>query len=497
VSVTRTPSEETGGAPLVTGPDQATPPRRRPLPGVHRVLVAGLGRSGAGAALALARRGHQVLAVDEANPDAVAERAVGLRASGVDVRVAAAVPHVLPPDLDLVVTSPGWHPDHPLLLAAAQAGIPVWGEVELAWRLRPAGQPWLAVTGTNGKTTTVTMLAAILTADGRRAVAAGNVGTPLVEVVDAEPPYDTLAVELSSFQLHWAPSVAPVAATVLNLAPDHLDWHGSWEAYVADKARIWAHPTTVRVANADDAWSMRLAHADAPTGTRVVTVTRGSPGPGQVGLDGAVLVDRAFTRRDAPVELARVTDLPSQAPHVVTDALAAAALARAGGVAPHVVAEGLRATRLDGHRIEHVATVGGVSYVDDSKATNAHAAQASIDGFDHVVWVAGGLAKGATFDDLVRHVAPRLRGVVLIGRDKGLLAAALARHAPQVPVIEVVGAQTDVMRSVVAAAAGLARPGDTVLLAPACASMDLFTDYAARGDLFAAAVRELAAGGAP
>jgi UDP-N-acetylmuramoylalanine--D-glutamate ligase len=379
--------------------------------------------------------------------------------------------------------------------------VPVWGEVELAWRLRPLDDPapWLVVTGTNGKTTTVRMLAAMLEAAGRRSVAAGNVGTPLVEVVLAEPAYDVVAVEISSFQLHWTASLSPLAAAVLNVAPDHVDWHGSLEAYTTDKGRAYANAQVACVYNVADPVTEQLVRdADVLEGCRAVGFTLGAPSVGMLGVVDDVLVDRAFVpdRAHAAAELASLSDVVPYAPHNVANALAAAALARAYGVPATAVRDGLRAFRPDGHRIARVAEVGGVVYVDDSKATNPHAAAASLAAYDSVVWIAGGLAKGADFDDLVRRAAPRLRGAVLLGRDRAVVAEALARHAPEVPVVEVMSNETGVMDEVVRAAARMANPGDTVLLAPACASMDLFRDYAARGDAFADAVHRLPGTGA-
>jgi UDP-N-acetylmuramoylalanine--D-glutamate ligase len=387
-------------------------------------------------------------------------------------------------------------PTEPLLVTAAETGVEVIGEVELAWRLREVGSggvmgrasaPWLAITGTDGKTTVVRMLASILTAAGYKTIAVGNVGTPIVEaVLDG---YDVLAVELSSFQLHWSRTVAPYAATVLNLAPDHLDWHGSLEAYAADKAKIFG-PGTIAVLNADDPVATGLgAGADPSYG-----FTLGVPAPGQLGVVEDVLVDRAFT--DDPVrtaaELCEFADIRPFAPHNVANALAAAGLARAYGVPPEAVRDGLRAFVPDRHRIEFIATVGGVDYVNDSKATQGHAAAASLGAYESVVWIAGGLLKGLDVDELVRSRAGRLRAAVLLGRDRGRIAEALTRHAPNVPVVEVAETDTGAMDRVVTEAARLARPGDTVLLAPAGASYDMFANYPARGDAFAAAVHRLA-----
>ncbi len=476
--------------------------------GRARVVVAGLGVSGRAARDVLAGLGARVTTVDD-------------RAADADADVATLLDGGLG-DVDLVVVSPGWPPAHPLLVAARAAGVPVWSEVELAWRLRvdraggggPA--PWLAVTGTNGKTTTVEMLASVLHAAGRRVAAVGNVGTPVV-LAATDPDLDVLAVELSSFQLHHTTSMTAQAAAVLNVAPDHLDWHGSLDAYAADKGRVYAGVEVACVYNAADPATEHLVReADVADGAVAVGFTLGAPSVGQVGLVDRVLVDRGFAalRHTHAVELATFDDLAhlaggagadGLAPHVVQNALAAAALALAHGVPAEAVAAGLRDYRPGAHRIATVAEADGVRWVDDSKATNAHAASASLAAFapGSVVWIAGGLAKGATFDDLVAARADRLHAVVLIGADAAPLADALARHAPQVPVVRVDPGDTgSVMSRAVTEARRLAEaratlPPDggggttTVLLAPACASMDQFSSYAARGEAFAAEVQAL------
>ncbi|WP_055585873.1 UDP-N-acetylmuramoyl-L-alanine--D-glutamate ligase [Streptacidiphilus griseoplanus] len=464
------------------------------------IAVAGLGVSGISAARVLHGLGAVVTVVDGGDSPALRRRAAGLEADGVTVRLGDG--DTLPDGTRLVVTSPGWPPSSPLFSAAAAAAVPVWGDVELAWRLRRphpvTGEPtpWLAVTGTNGKTTTVQMLASILTAAGLRTAAVGNVGVSVLDAVLAEEPYDVLAVELSSYQLHWAPSLRPHSAVVLNLAPDHLDWHGSMEAYAADKGRIYQGNTVACVYNdADKATEDLVREADVEEGCRAVGFTLGAPGLSQLGVVDGLLVDRAFVadRQRTAAELASVEDVRPPAPHNIANALAAAALARAYGVEPRAVRDGLRAFRPDAHRIAEVGVVDEVTYIDDSKATNTHAAAASLAAYRPVVWIAGGLAKGAAFDELVATAADRLRGVVLIGADRAVIREALRRHAPDVPVIEPAEGHTgaEAMTAVVRAAAGLAEPGDTVLLAPACASMDMFTNYGERGDLFAAAVRDL------
>ncbi|PSL04224.1 UDP-N-acetylmuramoylalanine--D-glutamate ligase [Haloactinopolyspora alba] len=480
----------TGAVPWLDRADRSSP-----WPQVSAV-VAGLGVSGYAAADALMQLGARVTVVDERDGDAERERGTILSMLDVDVRLGAGSTAALPAGTDLVVTSPGWRPDAPLLRAAADAGVPVWGEVELAWRLRDPATPWLVLTGTNGKTTTVRMLAAMLRAAGLRTAAAGNVGDPIVGTVLDPAGHDVVAVELSSYQLHWTRTMAAHSAAVLNIAPDHLDWHGSVQAYEADKARIFTGVQHACVYNAADPATERMVRdADVTEGARAVGFTLGVPDVGMVGVVEDVLVDRAFVaeRQTSAAELASVSDVYPQAPHNVANALAAAALARSAGVAQSAVRDGLRAFEPDPHRIAAVATIAGVDYVDDSKATNPHAAAASLLAYEPVVWVAGGLAKGAEFDELVGQVRDRLRGVVLIGADQARIAESLARHAPDVPVIAMSGIDNqpvdETMANVVDAAAGMAEAGDTVLLAPACASMDMFTDYSARGEAFAAAVR--------
>jgi UDP-N-acetylmuramoylalanine--D-glutamate ligase len=403
-------------------------------------------------------------------------------------------------DYALVVTSPGFPPTAPVLAAAAAANVPIWGDVELAWRLDQAGwfgtpKQWLVVTGTNGKTTTTSMLHAMLVAAGRRALLCGNIGNPVIDML-AEPA-ELLAVELSSFQLHWAPSLRPAAGTVLNVAEDHLDWHGSMGAYARDKAR--ALNGRVAVVGLDDPVAAGLldrAAAPVRVGFRL-----GEPSKGELGVRGGALVDNAFADG---LTLADTAAIPVPGPIGVLNSLAAAALARAVDVPAQPIADALASFHVGRHRAEVVGEFDGVTYVDDSKATNPHAAHASIAAYPRVVWIAGGLLKGASVDDLVSRVANRLVGAVLIGRDRAQVANALSRHAPDVPVVEVVTGEdsgvpetnepnessvTRLMNAVVGAARRLARPGDTVLLAPAGASFDQFSGYADRGDAFAAAVR--------
>jgi UDP-N-acetylmuramoylalanine--D-glutamate ligase len=482
-----------------------------PLVAGARVLVAGAGVTGRSVLTALAPLGLRVELTDD---DASALRdpaARGVRV--VSVRTAAAAMSEREDPYAAVVTSPGLPPHAPVLAAATAGGIPVWGDVELAWRLDRSGRygrprRWLVVTGTNGKTTTASMLQAMLTAGGRDSLLCGNIGRPVIDVLDT--PAEFLAVELSSFQLFWSSSLRPEAGAVLNVAEDHLDWHGSLAGYAAAKAR--ALDGRVAVAGLDDPVAARLlraAAAEVAVGFRL-----GEPGRGELGVRAGMLVDRAFSDDEA---LAPVAAVPVAGPVGVLDALAAAALARAVGVAAGPIAQALASFTVGRHRAEVVAVAGDVTYVDDSKATNPHAAEASVRAYPRVVWVAGGLLKGASVDEMVARIADRLAGVVLIGRDRRVIAEAMARHAPDVPVVEVVTGEdagvyetnessvtqaahatgeaigATVMTRAVATARDLAEPGDTVLLAPAGASFDQFGGYADRGERFAAAVRAIAA----
>jgi UDP-N-acetylmuramoylalanine--D-glutamate ligase len=485
-----------------------TRPAVAPLAPGTRVLVTGAGITGRSVSAALEPTGVRLTICDD-DPLALQR----LITPATVVTTADAVAQIA--DYALVVTSPGFPPTAPVLAAAAAAGVPIWGDVELAWRLDQAGwfgapRRWLVVTGTNGKTTTTSMLHAMLVTAGRRAMLCGNIGNPVIDML-AEPA-ELLAVELSSFQLHWAPSLRPEVGVVLNVAEDHLDWHGSMDAYARDKAR--ALDGRVAVVGLDDpvaAGLLETAAAPVRVGFRL-----GDPAVGELGVRDGALIDNAFA--DGLV-LADVASIPVAGPVGVLNALAAAALARAVDVPAGAVADALTSFHVGPHRAEVVAEVDGVTFVDDSKATNPHAAHASIAAYPRVVWIAGGLLKGASVDDLVSRVADRLVGAVLIGRDRAQVANALSRHAPDVPVVAVVTGEDSgvpetiepsesfvkhvthvvevagspssgaVMTAVVDAARRLARPGDTVLLAPAGASFDQFSGYADRGDAFAAAVR--------
>ncbi|WP_052317338.1 UDP-N-acetylmuramoyl-L-alanine--D-glutamate ligase [Corynebacterium terpenotabidum] len=461
-----------------------------------RVLVAGAGVAGAGVARMLAPLDCTVTLADDDR-----DRGTGLAAATGARWVDVAGAEGLLGETDLVITSPGWRPDSPLLLAAAAADVPVIGDIDAAWLVDRAGvfgapRTWLAVTGTNGKTTTTAMLAAILEADGRAVAAVGNIGTPPGDALLAEPRVDVLAAEVSSFQLHWAPHFAPDAGCVLNLADDHLDWHGSFADYASDKAR--ALTGAVAVIAVDDDAVVDSAHRAGvlPGGHRAVTLGD----PASVSTGAAVVTgvrgDRLIeldTATGADTDLAAATGISPAGPAGVADALAAAALARTAGVSADAVARALSEFTVAAHRGQVVASVAGVDWVDNSKATNPHAAEAALRGLHDVIWVAGGQLKGAAVDELVVAVAPSLTAVVLLGVDRGILAAELARTAPQVPVTVVDSTDPEeAMAAVVAAAQAAAHPGDTVVLAPAAASLDMYAGMSRRGDLFARYARSTA-----
>lgn len=455
------------------------------------VVVTGTGLAGFSAADALLARGGTVTVIDAADGPSQRERGKVLEILGADVRLGQGPE--LPPG-DVLVVSTGIPLNSPWIAAARARGMPIWGEFELAWRLRPAtgAAPWLYVTGTNGKTTTTLMLEAILAAAGLRTAAVGNIAVSLIDAVVAEDPYDVLAVEVGAPHLPFVYSVSPQASVCLNVAPDHVDYFGDYDSYVATKATAYERTQVACVYNvADPTTEQMVRDAEVIEGCRAVGFTVGIPSIGMVGVVDDMLVDRAFVpnRSTHAQELAAVSDVRPPAPHQIANALAAAALARAHGVPSGAVREGLRSFSPAAHRITDAGTFSGVSFVDDSKATNWHAALTSLSAYEPVVWIAGGQAKGQDFDELVAFAAPRLRGVVLMGVDREVIADSLRRHAPQVPVVDVKDADTGAMDVVVRAAAELAQSGDTVLLAPGCASRDMYTDYAQRGRAFQDAVQ--------
>ncbi len=463
-----------------------------------KVAVLGLGVTGFSVADTLAELGAKLLVLADSADDETADLldviGVPLVLENLGAELAAFAP-------ELVVVSPGFSPSHPLVRLATSRNVPVWGDIELAWRLRDKGgtpAEWLAVTGTNGKTTTVKLVTAMVAAAGKRVIACGNVGIPVLDAIRDPVGFDALVVELSSFQLHYLDSMSAWAAVCLNVAHDHLDWHGSAEGYRAAKAKIYENTKIACIYNLqDDATRAMVEEADVVEGCRAIGFGLGVPGPSDLGLVDEIVVDRAFLddRHRAAIELATVDELKAVglgSPHMIANVLAASAIARSLGVGAAEIRSALRAFRIDRHRTETVAERDGVRWVDDSKATNPHAAQASLSAFESVVWVVGGLLKGVDVNDIVAANVSHLRGVVIIGVDRQPLVEAFERHAPALPLFEVDTTDTnEVMRMAVRLSAGVARSGDTVLLAPAAASMDQFIDYADRGNRFAGAVHEM------
>lgn len=475
-----------------------------------RVVVLGLGVTGFSVADTLAELGATVLVVAKG---ATEERTAMLEVIGASL--------VLQPDADLVplsveafdpelvIASPGYPLDHSLLRWAQARSVPVWGDIELAWRVRDKlGDPadWIAVTGTNGKTTTVQLVTHLLESSGLRAAAVGNIGIPVLDAIRYPAGFDVFVVELSSFQLHWMPrtgpgAIAPAASAVLNIADDHLDFHGSREAYAEAKGTVYWNTRLACVYNRADEATMHLVEeAEVQEGCRAISFGLDTPGPSDLGMVGDIIVDRAFLpdRHKAALELTTHGELAEAglaSPHMVANVLAAAALVRAVGMNAESVRSGLATFRVDHHRTETVAEASGVTWVDDSKATNPHAADAALKSFPSVVWIVGGLLKGVDIAPLVQQHARRLKGAVVIGVNRQPVVEAFGRHAPEVPLIEVDATDTgEVMPHAVRVAGGMASQGDTVLMAPAAASMDQFTDYADRGDRFARAVEEYLGG---
>lgn len=445
----------------------------------QRILILGAGVTGNAVARSLTKRGAVVSIADE-NPAAQSEHVV-IEAKNVIIK-----------DFDSVVVSPGWRQDHPLVVAATGAGLTLLNEVDLAWQIKseiaPA-QKWLALTGTNGKTTTVEMVAAMLKSGGLRATACGNVGQTVIEAVDRSDAFEVLVLELSSFQLHWSKQAQFVACAILNIADDHIDWHESFDAYAQAKLTILDRTPTAVLNASDGEIVKRSSHWQG----RKVFYSLDTPAPGEIGLVEELLIDRAFVQDPQEASMfAELAEVQPTIPHNVSNTLAAAALARTVGVSHENIRSAIKAFRPGRHRIETVHSADSINWVDDSKATNPHAATASLLSHESVIWIAGGLAKGAEMDELVERTAKRIKAAILIGTDRALIEAALIKYCPDVPRVLIDGnSSQELMEKVVSAANGFAQSGDTVLLAPACASMDQFVSYADRGDRFAAAVKKV------
>ena len=439
----------------------------------QHVVVAGAARSGIAAAELLVSRGARVTVSDAREDFDGADR---LRASGIDLDLGGHADDVFAA-ADLVVLSPGVPADLPALDALRRRGVPVIGELELAWR-------WLrgrviAITGTKGKSTTTTLTGRMLQAAGLPAVVGGNIGTALSAQVEASTPDTLHVVEVSSFQLETADTFHPWIAVLMNFSADHLDRHGSIEAYGEAKARIFAHqtPDDWAVVNADDEGAGRLAR-----GVRAKRFDFSKSGRVDEGIVvEAGSVARRRSGRSEP--LLPLSSIRLLGPHLVDDVLAAAAVGSLVGVAPGVMQQAIEDFQGLEHALEPVEDIAGVRFVNDSKATNIEAARRALESFDAgVVAIIGGRFKGGDFRDL-RAAAPRMSAVVAIGEAKGMVREALQDRLPV--------HDADSMRDAVRAAFAAAAPGGVVLLAPACASFDMFTDYAERGRIFKEEVQRL------
>ena len=464
-----------------------------------RVLIYGLGVSGFSAADTLHELGSDVLVVADKADEKL-----------VDVLDVLGVKHVISLDSavteqavisfapELVVVSPGIRPDNGLLLKAQSSALETWTDIDLAWRLRDKhgiASKWICITGTNGKTTVTQLVETMLHSAGIKAAACGNIGVPILDVVRDPAAFDVLVAELSSFQLHYLGHIEPIVSAVLNIADDHLDWHGSLDEYTKAKAKIYDNTSICCLYNVGDALTESLVSKSAGTASaQAAGFTVNTPAPNEIGWVEDILVDRAFI--DDPgvaEELGTLGDLEKVAvvgPHLMANIAAAAAIARAIGVQPAEIKAALKSFALDSHRIELVLDQDGIQWIDDSKATNPHAAAAALSTFESIIWVVGGLLKGVDISPLVKKYAPRVKAAIIIGSDRSPVVAAFTENAPQIPKFEITSSSELVMSDVIKLAKEHAQSGDVVLLAPAAASMDQFVDYEDRGNAFAKAIEQ-------
>ncbi len=462
------------------------------------ILVAGAGVAGRGVISMLCALGAKSVVVADDNAQALSHIADGGETELRLLSVAEAIDTLDVWQPQLVVTSPGWKPESPLLARASELSILVIGDIAAAWLADQAGafgepRTWLAVTGTNGKTTTTAMLTSMLVADGRAALAVGNIGIAPAAALAAqhrgEPRSDVFVAEVSSFQLHWAPMFVPTVGCILNLAEDHLDWHGSYENYCANKAQVLTAPESVlALDDADVRDTARARHVVSPRGYTIQDPEKVASQDKQrvVGVRDGRLVEIVVGDPSQTTNLAPVQGISPPGPAGLADAAASAAMARALGVAPQAIEAALAGFKVQAHRGQVVLEHEGVVWIDNSKATNPHAAEAALRGQRNVIWVAGGQLKGAAVDGLIRAIGGALKAVVALGVDRAELVAEVSRQLPDLPVTVIDATDPEeAMRAVVQAAHGLAEPGDSVVLAPAAASLDMYTGMSQRGDLFA------------
>lgn len=466
-----------------------------------KVAVLGLGKTGFSVADTLNELGSKLFVVaekaDERTLDVLDVLEINYLVDEDETKLVSALVSF---SADLIIASPGISPSNDLIRYATENDIPVWTDIDLAWRLRDkylSNQEWICITGTNGKTTTTELTEAMLLAAGVKAAACGNIGKPILDCVRDPAAFEVLVVEVSSFQLHYLNAIEPFSSAVLNVANDHLDWHGGFENYRGVKGKMYENTKVACVYNLDDLTTEQLVEAaDVREGARAVGFGLATPSRSNVGYVEDLLVDRAFLeeRADSALEIASFEDLAGLgvlSPHLLSNIAAATALARSYGVPPAACRKALMEFVISPHRIQLVAEIDGVRYINDSKATNEHAAMASLSSFESVVWILGGLLKGVDISGLISKFATRLRAAVVIGVDRAEIVRAFKELAPEVPVAEVEDGER-VMAKAVSIASGLAKSGDVVLLAPAAASMDQFVDYQDRGNQFMSAVHELA-----
>jgi UDP-N-acetylmuramoylalanine--D-glutamate ligase len=436
----------------------------------QRVLVVGLGISGFAAARALAALDAKVRVTDSGTGPEVEERAGALAALGVEVELGG---HDLDrAHADLAIFSPGVPPGVPLAVQLRREGVPIWGEVELAYRL--ARCEFLAVTGTNGKTTTTGLLASMLIEGGVSALAAGNIGVPLIEAIESVGAEGAIALEVSSFQLATIELFRPRIAVLLNIDEDHTDWHGSVGAYAAAKERITINqrPPDVLVFNDEDETCRAIATRSAAKPVPFSRDRAPSSGIGVIEEEVHWRGERVFS----------VADIPLAGTAGLDDALAATAAALEYGVELRAILRALKGFRPPPHRLEVIGEADDVTYIDDSKATNPHATVAAVRGLENVVLIAGGRSKGIDLSRL-RSTVPPVIAVIAMGEAASEVEEVFR---PLVPV-----RRADDMRGAVRLAHALSVPGGSVLLSPGCASLDMYESYAARGEDFSRAVGEL------
>ncbi|HEX3032175.1 MAG TPA: UDP-N-acetylmuramoyl-L-alanine--D-glutamate ligase [Bacillota bacterium] len=442
-----------------------------------KVLVVGMARSGVAAARFLQEKGALVTITDAKNREAVEPLATQLEEQGIWLALGS-YPEIS--GFQLVVTSPGVPLTVPPIQAAYQAKVPVIGEIELAYRFAKA--PLVAITGTNGKTTTTTLIGEMFRTSGTRVCVAGNIGLPLVQEIENCPQDSVVVVEVSSFQLETIDTFRPKASLLLNITPDHLDRHGTLENYAGAKARIMENQqaTDFTVLNYDD--SLVAAMAPETKGqviffSRTHTLTKGV----FVRDDQVVIADGSV---EIPVLPAAQIRIPGA--HNLENALGAVAVGWAMGLSPEVMAATLKEFPGVAHRLEFVGEVAGVRYINDSKGTNPDASIKALEAYrEPIVLIAGGYDKGSDFTEFAEKMVGRVRSLVVVGQ----VAEKVAQAAAKVGITDIVRAQT--FPQTVELAARKARPGDIVLLSPACASWGMFNNFEERGDLFRQLVKAL------